>query len=445
MNNINKKNGIIAALATPYGKSAVAIIRISGNGSIELVNRFLSRELKTGKLCVNTFNAENFTEHLMAVCFKSPNSYTGEDVVELFPHGNMTVCDGIIKTLIKNGARTAERGEFTKRAFLNGKVDLMQCEALADIIDAQTSEQLVYGNNRYDNGFKSLEKAENYLNKALSSVEAVLHYSDELEENEIDSAVIDDVYRAMEEAETELKREIECFAGGRIINEGFKVALIGAPNVGKSTLLNALTESDRAIVTPIAGTTRDTLDGDFVYNDRKFTVIDTAGINDGTTDCVEKIGIERAFSAAEQADAVVLVSADGEITQNPKKNADNVLRVTNKCDNIADVGVDYSKAMERGALKISAKHGKNVTALKQMLYDLCPKDFGAICNHRQFDCAVRCLNSLTAAKKEREKACGLEIVAALLYEAYSAITELNGEQADEKVIASVFERFCVGK
>ena len=446
MNNMNRESDIIVALATPYGKSAVAIIRVSGKGCEELVNKFLARRLSVGKIKVNNFKTEKFTENLMAVLFKAPHSYTGEDVVELFPHGNMTICDGIIKTLVDFGARIAERGEFTKRAFLNGKVDLMQCEALADIIDAQTAEQLAYGNKRFDGGFKTLENVEKLLNNALSSIEAVLHYCDELEENELDEGLVNDVNNAIDIATCELKREIDGFVGGKIVKDGFKIALIGAPNVGKSTLLNALIGSDRAIVTPIAGTTRDTVDGDFIFRDRKFTVTDTAGLNEKTSDAVEKIGIDRAKKAAGEANVVVYVTEFGgneKITL--PEDIEKAVFIENKCDNVSDVGNDYEKAKIDGKLQVSAKNGINITALKQLLYDLCPKDYGAICNHRQFDCAIRCFDSLVAAKEESKRAQSLEVVAALLYEAYSAITDLHGEAADEKVISAVFERFCVGK
>lgn len=193
MNKSTDKD-IITALATPYGRSALAAIRISGDGCKKLVERFLSRPLKDGELRYNNFKTAKFGENLTAIGYKAPKSYTGEEMVELFTHGNMTVCDGIIEALVSGGARIAERGEFTKRAFLNGKLDLMQCEALADIIEAQTAEQLEYGNKRYDGGFKRLKNAEIALNRALSTVEAVLHYSDELEENEIDERLLNDVY-----------------------------------------------------------------------------------------------------------------------------------------------------------------------------------------------------------------------------------------------------------
>lgn len=449
MNSLNKNTDIITALATPYGKSAVAIIRVSGNDCTELLNEFLEKPLKVGKLCVNTFKAGNFTESLMAVAYKAPRSYTGEDLVELFPHGNMLICDTIIKELTSNGARLAERGEFTLRAFLNGKVNLMQCEALADIIDAQTPEQLSYGNNRYFGKFKSLETVQQLLKSSLSSIEAVLHYSDELEQNEIDGAAVDQILAAVDGAIELLTKEVNGFAGGKIINDGFKIALIGAPNVGKSTLLNALTDSDRAIVTPIAGTTRDTVDGDYVYNGRKFTVTDTAGLNTKTADQVEKIGIERAKKAAEQADAVLYVSDGKEVDLSEIAGLNGfirLVRIENKCDGEKDVGIDYKAAYKNAkTLKISAKNGVNITALKQLLYDLCPKDFGSVCNHRQYECVTRCLDSLTAVKSEAKKAEGLEVVAALLYEAYSEILSLYGEQADESIISAVFDRFCVGK
>lgn len=439
MNSVD--NDIIIALATPYGKSAVAAIRMSGSGSKALARRFLVRPLAVGELKYNTFVSGNFTEHLMAVAFESPRSYTGEQTVEFYPHGNMAVCETIIKTLIEAGARQAERGEFTMRAFQNGKLDLMQCEALADIIDAQTSEQLVYGNKRYDGGFKALGEVENLLKNALALIEAALHYSDELEGEEVDGE-IDEVKSAIDRAISALCIEKQGFAGGKIINDGFKVALLGKPNVGKSTLLNALTGSDRAIVTAVAGTTRDTVEGSYVYGGRKFAVTDTAGLNDDTADEVEIIGIKRAVAAAKSADAVVYVTVDGKVDIDLSEYERPVV-VMNKCDGVEEFGTEYGKSGD--ILRISAKNGINITALKQKLLDMCPKDYGSVCNHRQYKCVCRCLDSLVCAQKELNAAGGLEIVAALLYEGYSAITELYGEQADESVISEVFSRFCVGK
>lgn len=445
MNKTHNNPDIIVAQATPYGKSAVAIIRISGAGSKKLVESYLERNLHSGRLMLNTFRTPQFSEHLMAVCFDAPKSYSGEETVELYPHGNMAVCEGIIKTLIEGGARVAERGEFTRRAFLNGKMNLMQCEALADIIDAQTAEQLRYGNKRFDNEYKALVEVEKMLKTALSTVEAILHYGDELEGEEIEYGLNDDVYAALNECVNKLESELKGCAGGKIINDGFKVALIGAPNVGKSTLLNALTGSDRAIVTPIAGTTRDTIDGEYVYNGRKFIVTDTAGLNDKTTDEVEKIGVGRAISAAKNADAVLLVIDKEKNIGLTGKIPAHAAVIMNKCDKTADVGVDYIKAESDGVLQISAKNGVNVTALKQKIFDMCPKDYGSICNDRQLGCVEKCLDCIKAAISESKKAGGLEIVAALLYESYSAILDLYGEQADESVISDVFERFCVGK
>lgn len=444
MHNVPEKD-IIAALATPYGRSAIAAIRVSGDGCKAAVERFLRRPLVEGRLGLNTFDAGAFTENLMAVYYRAPRSFTGEDTVELFPHGNMTVCDGIIKALFSVGVRAAERGEFTERAFINGKLDLMQCEALADIIDAQTPEQLEYGNRRYNNEFKGLSTVREQLNTALSTVEAVLHYGDELEKEDVDEGLPNDVYRALDAMIAELRAEKDGYASGRIVKDGFRVALVGLPNVGKSTLLNALTDSDRAIVTAEAGTTRDTLDGEYIYKGKKFIITDTAGLNAKAVSEAEKLGIRRAKRAAEEADAVITVTDGAEVCENIAENGKISFVVRNKCDGISDCGADYAAAERDGATEISAKNGINITALKEKLYSLCPKTPSGICNHRQYDCVIRCLDACEAAKRESGKAEGLEIVAALLYEAYTAIAELFGETADEAVIASVFSRFCVGK
>lgn len=443
MNTID--SDMIAAQATPYGKSAIAVIRISGKGCIKTVERRLDKKLESNIIRLYKFKAVDFVENLMATCYKAPKSYTGEDEVELYCHGNPVICDGIIKALFELKIRLAMRGEFTKRAMLNGKINLMQCEALADIIDAQTTEQLIYGNNRYANGITNLDSVKQILQTALSSIEAAIHYSDELEENEVDSALLNDVYKGLNKAIVILRDEKTRYGGGRIINEGFKIAIIGEPNVGKSTLLNALTEKDRAIVTDIAGTTRDTIEDGYVYKHKKFNVIDTAGITE-TTDTVEKIGVERAKRAAETADAVLYVTCDSTKAEKylPKSGTIRIT-VLNKCDSESDVIENYKKAEKDGVLRISAKNGVNITALKEKIYSVCPKDSGAICNHRQYDCVLRCLDSCLAAESESAKVNGLEIVAALLYDAYSAITELYGETADEKILETVFQRFCVGK
>lgn len=443
MHDIEQKD-IITALATPYGRSAIAVIRVSGKGSLEFIRNFLTRDIVCGKITVNRFVCGEFAENLMTAGFKTPKTYTGEDLVELYPHGNPLICDKIIACLLGGGARLAQKGEFTKRAFLNGKMDLMQCEALADIIDAQTAEGLRYGNARYNGAFNGLKEAEKLLNKALSSVEAVLHYGDELEGEEIDEAIINDVYAAVDIVAEKLEKEIKAFNGGRIANDGFRVALIGEPNVGKSTLLNALTDSDRAIVTPIAGTTRDVIEHGYIYKDRKFTVTDTAGLKESTADEVERIGMERSRKAASEADAVILVSTS-ESASVEVEGKGSTVEVINKCDNVAEAGTDYERAEKNGKLEISAKNGINITALKQKLYDICPREYGEICNYRQYACVLRALDCCEQAKKERKTNGGLEIVAALLYDAYSAMVELYGGQADEKIINSVFERFCVGK
>ncbi len=448
MNNMNNENRIITALATPYGRSAVAVIRVSGKGCIELVEKLTERKLEIGRIKVNTFLGDNFKENLMTAAFKAPKSYSGEDTVELYPHGNTTICDGIIRTLLSNGASLAERGEFTKRAFLNGKIDLMQCEALADIIDAQTIEQLNYGNKRFDGGFKSLSEAEYFLSNALSAIEALLHYGDELEGNERDGKLEEEVKNDIKNVIKSLESEISGYNGGKIINEGFKVALLGAPNVGKSTLLNALTQSERAIVTSIAGTTRDTVDGTYVYEGKKFVITDTAGLNDKTDDPVEKIGIERSLKAAADADAILYLTEKEKNHKIPKTLENSkikIITVKNKCDDETDIGKEYKKAENGNILEISAEKKINITALKQKLYEICPKEVGSISNHRQYECVKKCLDSLYSAEKEFENAESLEIVAALLYEAYGAIAELHGEKADEKIISAVFERFCVGK
>lgn len=444
MNMPCSNEDIIVALATPYGKSAIAVIRLSGKGSKALAEKYLKNKLKVGKLTYNVFNYGEFTENLMAVYFKSPASYTGEDIVELYPHGNTLIIDTIVKALTDGGARVAERGEFTERAFKCGKLDLTECEALADIIDAETPEQLSYGNARF-NGLKSLDGVEKDLNRALSTIEAIIHYSDELEEGETDERLLADVFGALDGIAERLEAEIKGYAGGRIINDGFKVALVGKPNVGKSTLLNALIGEDRAIVTDIAGTTRDTIDGQFVYRQRKFIVTDTAGLNDSTRDEVEKIGIERTKAAAEAADAVIFVTESAKTAETPNFGDKPIVTVENKNDTTPDVGKNFGAAMRGGKLLVSAKNNINVVALKEKLYDLCPKEVGGICNHRQFECVKRCLDAVNAAKAESKKAFGLEIVAAALYDGYAAIQELLGEAADEKVINSVFERFCVGK
>ena len=433
-----KNNEVIAAISTPVGRGAISVVRMSGKGSIEIAKSlFKNMPEKANELKLGRFNGENFSDQAMCVYFSSPRSYTGEDMVEFQMHGGYAVANAALKTLLNIGCRLAEHGEFTKRAYLNGKMNLANVEGVMDIIDAESVTAA-------ENGYKMLTGAldgkiselQDKLTDLLAQIEVALDYPEE----DLEYVTKEQIKDALSEVKQKTQNLLDTSSKGRIIKNGVNIAIVGKTNVGKSSLLNTLVGYDRAIVTDIEGTTRDTLSESYVYRDVKFNFIDTAGLRK-TSDVVENIGIERSKKAVENADIVLLVydgeKVDGEyeeIAKNPK-----TIKVFNKAD-IKNHGNDV--------LSVSAKTGENVEKLKEVIYEkiklgnISSSDV-MITNARHIDCLNRALKSLDRANEVIDET--LDCISLEIREGWQALGEITGATANEEVVNRIFEKFCVGK
>ncbi|MBQ8505423.1 MAG: tRNA uridine-5-carboxymethylaminomethyl(34) synthesis GTPase MnmE, partial [Clostridia bacterium] len=337
----------IVALSTARGRSAIAVIRMSGDDAIEIAKKIFAPFPKQPNLLkVGTIKTEHFNEHAMCVYFVAPHSYTGENSVEFHCHGGTAVPQAVIEKCLENGAVMAQNGEFSKRAFINGKQNLTNAEGIIEMIDAETASAAKAGANLLENKLgKKVIALQDQLLDLLSACEAALDYPEE----DLELPTTQQVDTQLADIEKQLSSLISTTALGKIAKNGIDVAILGAPNVGKSSLLNALLGTDRAIVSQIEGTTRDTLTESVVYRDIKFNFIDTAGLRQ-TTDEIEEEGIRRAHLAAQNADVVLFV-VDNENTPLTLEMMPPIVTIFNKSDlyEVHNLG--------KNQLTVSAKYG----------------------------------------------------------------------------------------
>ncbi len=454
----------ICALATATGVGALGVIRVSGTGTFEIVNR-----LFRGK---NLTQVESHTVHfgtiregatiideVLVSVFKSPKSFTKEDTVEISCHGSDYIIRQILKLLVKNGARLARPGEFTQRAFLNGQFDLVQAEAVADLIAADSAASHRTALNQLRGGFsKKLSALREELIHFASLVELELDFGEE----DVEFADRDDLRKLIQSLQSTITPLIDSFDFGNALKEGVPVAIIGAPNVGKSTLLNALLNEEKAIVTAIAGTTRDVIE-DILYIDGiKFRIIDTAGIRD-TDDIVESMGIERSKRAMNQAD-IVLLLFDGEETYAEVENLaqgleeeKKVLWVKNKADltspNPLLSGEDYPPSPVRrragGEVAISAKTGAGIEELKKTLTAMVvtakTSDDTVVTNMRHYEHLLKTQEALTDALNGLDMGITGDFLAQDIRLALHHLGEITGQIVNDDLLANIFSKFCIGK
>ncbi|SHJ36264.1 tRNA uridine-5-carboxymethylaminomethyl(34) synthesis GTPase MnmE [Pseudozobellia thermophila] len=462
-------NDTIIALATPSGAGAIAVIRISGPDAIAVAAPFfksafgkdlLQKKSHTISLGHIVEDGKLLDEVLVSV-FKAPHSYTGENVVELSCHGSPFIQQQIIQLFLRNGCRTAEPGEFTLRAFLNGKMDLSQAEAVADLIasDNAASHQIAIQQMRggFSNEIKEL-RAE-LLNFA-SLIELELDFSEE----DVEFADRRQFKELLGRIQRVLKGLIDSFAVGNVIKNGIPVAIVGEPNVGKSTLLNAFLNEERALVSDIEGTTRDTIEDEIAIGGIGFRFIDTAGIRE-TEDVVEGMGIKRTFEKIEQAQ-VVLLLVDG-----PKLlgNVDKLKRTTDEFDKIkaenpnkpllllvnkSDALSDTDKvAIDRHLGKvsyISAKTGEGIEDLKQRLLQFI--NTGAlrnnetiVTNSRHYDSLLKALEEIEKVQLGMEEGLSSDLMAIDVREALYHLGEITGQVTNDELLGNIFANFCIGK
>ncbi|MPT33656.1 MAG: tRNA uridine-5-carboxymethylaminomethyl(34) synthesis GTPase MnmE [Flavobacterium sp.] len=456
----------IVALATPSGAGAIAVIRISGKEAITLAasvfqsvsGKDLTKQRTHTLHLGHIVDGDKVLDQVLVSLFKGTNSYTGENTVEISCHGSTFIQQQIIQLLLRKGARMANAGEFTLRSFLNGKMDLSQAEAVADLIasDNEASHQIAMQQMR--GGFSNeIAKLREELLNFASLIELELDFAEE----DVEFADRTQFYELLNRIEFVLKRLIDSFAVGNVIKNGIPVAIVGEPNVGKSTLLNALLNEERAIVSDIAGTTRDTIEDELVINGIGFRFIDTAGIRD-TADYVESIGIKKTFEKMEQAQVVVYLVDGSSITSAIKavqveiekiKNQfplKPLLVIGNKADKISEADKAIIEAEIPGILLISAKENLGVETLKDKLLSFV--NTGALRNNETIVTNTRHYDSLLKALEEIQKVqWGLQsnlssdLMAIDIRQALFYFGEITGQVTNDELLGNIFANFCIGK
>ena len=450
---------VIAAVSTGNQISAIGIIRLTGDGCAQVAEKVFSlqnglplSQAPNRKLMLGTLQDKNgrVIDQCMVVYTRGPHSYTGEDTVEFHCHGSPAVLSAGLEALYCAGAVPAKRGEFTKRAFLNGQLDLTQAEAVIDLIEADTADAAANAAGQVGGILqKKLDPVYQSLTDICSHFHAVLDYPDE----DIDDFKLDSYYTTINKNTKTLSALLETYGQGRIMRQGVAVAIVGKPNVGKSSLLNALAGFDRVIVTDIAGTTRDTVEETVMLGKTKLRLIDTAGIRQ-TDDRIEAIGVERSKEAVKQADLVLFVCDSSQALD------ENDLQVIDICSdkeyaialmNKTDIGNVFSPAdlPFSTIIPICAKTGDGLDLLsdtiEMMFQNQIPCDGSMLTNARQYDAIRRAYEAMLRVAKGMRSGLTPDAVLTDVECAMEAMGEVTGAIVREDITSRIFERFCVGK
>ena len=440
----------IVALATPPMKSALAIIRVSGDDCFDVVSKCFSkdiREIKERTLLVGYIEDKNRNQKIdevVVAVYKGPKSFTGEDLVEIICHGSMLISQQILDVLIANGARLATNGEYSSRAFIHQKIDLIQAEAINDIINSSTKESKDLSMlSLTGKTSQLLMPVKTRLADIISLIEVNIDYP---EYEDIEQANKQQVITICEEIINMINKLVDEGEKARIIKDGIKVAIVGKPNVGKSSLLNALVGEEKAIVTDIAGTTRDVVEGEVNLGGVVLHLLDTAGIRD-SSDVVENIGVDRAKKSIDEAELVIVV-LDG--TQKLDLEDEKILKLTEKSNRI----IIYNKAdkivdKNDGNIYVSALT-QDITPLIKEIHRVVGLDEQtfkqpALANTRQIGLLKQAKNSLLKAKEDAGNDLPVDLVTINLMDAYYAILDILGERNKADLSKEIFSRFCVGK
>lgn len=450
----------IAAISTPLGTGGVGIIRISGKNATEIADRiFVSvngKKLSSSKgyraYFGRIFDGETAVDEVVCLVFRAPHSYTGEDVVEINCHGGVVLLKKILRLVLQNGAQAAAPGEFTKRAFLNGKLDLSEAESVMTLIFAQGEQGANAAFNQLEGSLsRKIEKINSSLLSLAAHIAAWVDYPDD----EIEELGNNELYSTIYNAHLELCALLSNFDSGMAVTNGVEAAIVGKPNVGKSTLMNLLTGYDRSIVTEIEGTTRDVVEETVNLNGCILRISDTAGMRE-TGDIVEKLGVERSRKKLERAAIVFAVfdlskplsDEDKELIDECKDK--NVIPIINKTDLEPRLDVDYIKNKLGSPLFISAKSGDGYNELCDRVAELMgTKNFDTtsamLVNERQRICCQKASDALKDALEALNLGLTPDAIGVCIDDAIAALLELTGQKASEAVVDEVFKQFCVGK
>ena len=446
----------ICAIATSVGTSAINIIKISGKESISIVNKIFTKDLLKAKTHTITFgyikDKEEKVDEVLVSVFQEPNTYTGENIVEINTHGGLAVTNKILEMLLEQGCRLAEPGEFLKRAFLNGKRDLLEAESISDLINAKTEASRKMSMNGVTGELSRIIKnLRNKLLTIIANIEVNIDYP------EYEDAIVytNELLRTnIIEIKNELKKIVDESEKGSIIKNGINVGIVGKPNVGKSSLLNRFINEDKAIVTDVEGTTRDIVEGKIVINGIEINLIDTAGIRQ-TSNVVEKIGVEKSKSILETSD-LLLAIFDGSKPLT-KDDLDILKEIENKKSIIIinkedlPMQIEKEKFSRYKTLQISIKENKGINdiieEIKSLfnLNELETQDFTYLSNARQINLIKNCLSLSEEINKQNEKNTPVDLIQIDIQRLWEKLSELTGESYKDELLDEIFSKFCLGK
>ena len=453
----------IAAIGTALSNSGISIIRISGKDSLSIINKIFktNHEIEPNTIVFGKILKNNeFIDNVLLSYFKAPHSYTGEDVCEINCHGGTQITRQILEIVLENGARLAEPGEFSKRAFLNGKMDLSQAEAVINLINAKTqTETRIAAKNLEGNLSKKIMELREELVELMAKIEVSVDYP----EYDYDEVEPDSIVNLLDKKINEINNILKTYEHGKYIKNGVNVAILGKPNVGKSSLLNNLANYDKAIVTDIPGTTRDIVEETINLGDIVLNISDTAGIRD-TDDIIEKIGVEKSLKILEEMDLVIYIingedgisKEDFEILSKIQNKGLKYILAINKIDvapkNVLNGILDEIKQNElNDPIFISVQENKGIDNLKNeiiKLFNSNDLDYAhelIITNERHKDLLKKAVEYLNDAKKEISLGQPIDIVSIYVKKATKTLGEIIGADVTEDIISKIFEKFCLGK
>jgi len=450
-------NDTIAAISTALGVGAISIIRLSGPDAIKIVNKIYDKKNLDQKAShtinygyiIN--NGEKIDEVLISI-MKAPKTFTTEDIVEINCHGGISTTKKILEILLQNGCRLAEPGEFTKRAFLNGRIDLLEAEGVMDLINSTTEKERKLALNQV-NGNTS-KKVKNIINKIIEVLAHINVNIDYPEYDDIPEITNKDVLNKIEEIENELLQVLSNSEDGKIIKDGIKVAIIGRPNVGKSSLLNCLLEENKAIVTDIAGTTRDIVEGSIIIDGIKLNIIDTAGIRK-TEDLVESIGVTKSLETLKEADLVLYLLNNNEKIIEEDMNIINSIQnknhiiIINKKDLEQKLNLD--KINTKNTIYISVLNHEGIDELKNKIKEMFnlekfdTQDLTYLTNARTINLIKEAIESFKSAKSSLKINAPIDMIAIDLKEVCEYLGQITGDSYSDKLIDELFSKFCLGK
>ena len=450
-------NDTIAAISTALGVGAISIVRVSGNDALDIVSKIFKgkdlREVESHTINYgHIYDNDKLVDEVLVSVMRAPKTFTREDIIEINVHGGIATTNKVLELLLTNGCRLAEPGEFTKRAFMNGRIDLIEAEAVMDLINAKTEKAMSLAVNQVSGDVSSLiSNLRKDISKTLANIEVNIDYP-EYEDIEVMTVdmIKDNITNIREKINTILKES----KNGQLIKEGIKTIIIGKPNVGKSSILNRLLNEEKAIVTDVAGTTRDIVEGNIAIDGIMLNMIDTAGIRE-TDDLVESIGVKKSLSLIDEADLILYVLNNNEaLTEEEREILDKIkdkksIIIVNKID--LEEKLDLSSIDSNRIVKISALNNEGINNLKNEIKDMFnfeeieKGDYTYLSSARSISLLRKALKSLDEVEKGINNNMPIDLIEIDLKDVWNQLGEVTGENYSEELIDQLFSQFCLGK